>query len=191
MLEPLAGRLKWERTADGIRVVIPARLDRPIARNLLFMAFAMVCGILAVDYSDFLISSFGAGAHSKPHLFEDVCCVCVGLFIGAVPPRIFGRTVLSLTPVRLTIDWRPRVWWPEKRQFSTDVLHNLRFASKSGGFRVTNESGQNEMQLDEDRKTRSFALGISQDEASALIAKMMEVYPFPKYLEPTTPAFRP
>src|ERR1035441_8720219 len=31
MLETLAGRLKWERTGDGIRVVIPVRIPWPSA----------------------------------------------------------------------------------------------------------------------------------------------------------------
>jgi hypothetical protein len=39
-----------------------------------------------------------------------------------------------------------------------------------------------ELQIDRDYRTRVLAVGVDQAEAEAVIARMMEVYPFPKYL---------
>ena len=48
MLEVLKGRLKWERTADGIRVVIPARLSWSAIRRHLNDLGAVLVGYLGL-----------------------------------------------------------------------------------------------------------------------------------------------
>jgi hypothetical protein len=52
MLETLAGRLKWERAEDGIRVELPAQLDGPnicksIAKSLSLLLFVYL--ILSIE----------------------------------------------------------------------------------------------------------------------------------------------
>ncbi|MGB7267104.1 MAG: hypothetical protein WBC92_16430, partial [Terracidiphilus sp.] len=53
----------------------------------------------------------------------------------------------------------------------------LRFVPSQYGIFVEDQS---RVQLRTGNATRSFGAGIGEEEADALIARMMEVYPFPK-----------
>jgi len=44
------------------------------------------------------------------------------------------------------------------------------------------ENHQNEVQFDKHYSPRSLSTGITEEEGNAFIARMMEVYPFPKNL---------
>jgi len=90
---------------------------------------------------------------------------------------------LVLDPSGLTIKVRSLFGAvSSKWDYAIAELHNLRFVAYSKRASVRNEDLQNEIQVDKDYDTRSFFAGITEEEASALIARMMEIYPFPKYL---------
>jgi hypothetical protein len=67
---------------------------------------------------------------------------------------------------------------------ATSRLSGLRFVPSEYGISVGDQS---RVELRTDNATRSFGVGISEEEADALIAKMMEVYPFPEYLPTDKP----
>jgi hypothetical protein len=170
MLETLAGRLKWEKTEQGIRVVIPARYSpKRILHKLLVEIWlpAIIYGVLWC----FLTKGAKWGGP-------------LGWASGAVIAffilMLTGRTVLFLDESKLTIEFRS--FWIRRStsRYSTARLSNLHFVAASNREEIRNEYRQSEMQIDEDLKTHPFAEGITEPEALALTAKMREVCSFPK-----------
>ena len=187
MLEILTGRLKWEQTDDGIRVVIPSRLSWGAIRRLLIdlgIAVVAYLGLLAivgcVAYLrglSFLSFVNNEGIHS---FFRVSLGYLAGLIIAKMVPRLFGKTVVTLGPVKVTIEWNGRLG-SSKEVFPTQTLHSFRFV-------VQNKIGQNEIQFCDSHWTHYFAVGIKREEAEALLSKLMEFYPFPMVLPTKSPA---
>lgn len=182
MLETLTGRLKWERRGDGIRVVIPARLSWGVIRRLLgdlggyvlgFLSIFVIAGFVAyfrgLSFRSYLVSE---GAHSL--YFVSLGC-CTGLILAKIVPRLFGETFVLLSPIQIAVEWNARIW-RSKEVFPTAVLHSFRFVERSSEIPVQNKIGQNEIHLGQTPWTRSFAEGVTREEAEALNAKMMEFY---------------
>jgi hypothetical protein len=170
MLEKLAGRLRWERSCDGIRVIIPLR----------FSWLSALGGIGFLALPQFTAEVFGrfrhgAGPASFAPEWTALCLVVVWFTM------VFTtKQVLTLNPAELTIQARLFGIGVRKRSFATSRFHNLRFASAEYGLSMNDT---NRIQIDRDFKTRNFAFGISELEADTLIDKMMDVYRFPKYPE--------
>lgn len=193
MLETLAGRLKWERTVDGIRVVIPARLSWGAIRRLLDSLGVYVLASLGLfAISGCIAFLHGLSFHSFMNnkgvhgLFMSSLGCCAGLILARMVPSLFGNTVVTLSPVKTTFKWnaRLRIW---KDVFPSETLHSFRFVERSGEVPVQNKIGQNEIQFCDSHWTHYLGTGVSREEAEALIAKLLEAYPFPMYL-PTKPA---
>lgn len=188
MLETLAGRVKWEHTGDGIRVVIPARLSWGATLRLLkdlgayFAAFSSIF-VTAGSVAWFRGLSFHSFITSKGiySLYLSSLGCCSGLVLARVIPRIFGETVVTMSPDQTTIEWNARAS-RSKAALPTAILHNFRFVERSSKTPVQNKFRQNEIQVGQTHWTRSFGEGVTREEAEALIAKMNEIYPFPKHL---------
>lgn len=176
-LETLAGRLKWESTADGIRVVIPARLNWESFRRSLVQACVLGSIFVAIDYCCARWPHTTTTAPSG-YWWHDLLCVGIGVVIGGMIPRLFGRTLVTVSPSNLTIQWKSRIWRSKKEVYSTGDVHSLRFVEKPGKHTIQNELGQSEIQFREDYRPLYFGTGVTSDEAQALIALMMKVYPF-------------
>lgn len=186
MLETLEGRLKWERTEEGIRVEIPARLtakEGPYALSLGSIWLSLLIG-------DLLRWLFEGSHPVWAHWFHRSA-------VDSIPVIALAWTAwVALTSVRLVLD--PSTLRLEYRvigirwlclQTSTRLLHNPRFRGTSA--RIPRFLGSRpELQIDRDYRTRTLAVGTTEEEATALIAKMMGVYPFPKYLATETAAAR-
>jgi hypothetical protein len=95
--------------------------------------------------------------------------------------RRVGAITLTLSPAMLTTQQRVFGIAGKEREFSTNKLHNLRFGWSSN-LPKTNKDYPRELQIDEDYKTIVLASGIAEEEATAVIARMTEIYSFPKYL---------
>jgi len=188
MLETLIGRLKWERTGDAIRVVIPARLSWGAIRKLLddlgvyivtslglFAITGCVAYLRGLSFRSYVNNK---GVHS---LFMSSLGCCAGLILARMVPRLFGKTVVTLNPVKTTIGWNARLG-SSKDVFPTATLHSFRFVERSGDVPVQNKIGQNEVQFCDSHWTYYFGTGVTREEAQALIAKITEVYPFPVVL---------
>ncbi len=188
MLETLTGRLKWEQSGDGIRVVIPARLSwGAISRLLVDLGVCFVTFLGLFLIVDCVAILRGLGFHSYLHseavhnLYRVSLGYCAGLILARMVPRLFGKTTVMLSPAQITIEWNMRLRC-SKEAFATATLHSFRFVERSGEVPVQNKIGQNEVQFGQSHWIRRIGEGVTREEAEALIAKLTEVYPFPRYL---------
>ncbi|MGA3370408.1 MAG: hypothetical protein ABSC48_01470 [Terracidiphilus sp.] len=174
MLETLAGRLKWERTGDGIRVVIPVRVDW----------FSAMTGISLwmLPYSTLWVVTQFIHLSTRTSLALSSIAVWIGACLVILwYTMIFTiKHVLTLNPAEMTIQMRFFGIRVRQRTIATSRFHNLRYAASEYGDWASLNS-MRRIEIDRDSKTRKFAFGITEKEADALIEKMMEVYNFPKY----------
>ncbi len=182
MLEPLAGRLKWERTTDGICVVIPARLSWGAARKPVEDICAGIFGFLAIFAIGYVIEAIrgvSANAYMKSQGVSSLIFGSLGYCIGGVfwgiIAKLFGKTVVLLSAANMAIERKAVIRRSSKEVFFTAGLHNLIYVEKSGSIPVQNKIGQNEIQFGVGRGSQSFASGITREEGEALIAKMNEI----------------
>jgi hypothetical protein len=169
MLEKLAGRLKWERIVDCIRVVIPVRIPWLLALNVIWL---VMLPHFTVELFDKLRGITGPASFAPEW---------IGFCIGVLWFTMFFTTqqVLILNPAEMTVQVRMFGIGLKKRTVATSRLHYLRF-EPSGYGDFASIQDMSRIQIDRDCKTRNFAFGITEQEADALIEKMMEVYKFPK-----------
>jgi hypothetical protein len=174
-MEKLADRLSWERTANGIRAVIPARRDWTILFFTIWFAGWTFAGKTAFHHALLgsdqppiewfsLIWLFGWA-------FAEVLVGCVIFW------ALGGKTVVRLDPAQLQIEWDLFGIRLASRSIATSRIRNLRFSPR---IAMSRSSRASEIRFESAGKTLSFASGISDAEALALIDKMLEVYPFPK-----------
>jgi len=180
MLETLAGRLKWERTPSGIRAEMSPPLNKELVKT-----FALRAYFLSLYFA--LLQYFFNHIDHRPHSTMPTWGEFLGLGTLILVLRCLDtattRKALFLDPTGLTIKVRSLFGVVRtKREYALATLTNLRFVAYSRKKHVKNEDHQNEIQIDKNYSTRVFFVGISEEEATALIARMMDIYPFPKYL---------
>jgi len=181
-METLAGRLKWERTEDGITVDFRAANDSKTLRRgmrwvLLFTLLSFPVLALLTALLDHLITFH----HSKSVWVPALSGTIAGA-IGLALNLLGTSSTLRLDPDFLDIGIRRPIYPECQRSYKTRRISNLRFASRGSSRSPITFGRMSELQFDfYDRKRSCFA-GITESEAEALIAKMMEVYPFPKDL---------
>jgi hypothetical protein len=192
MFETLAGRLKWERTDHGIRVEYRMRGDYSAMweffkggwRNDL-PALLFLAAIFLV--ADFLARHRHTAGWWSARWWADPLSLLIGTMLGRLLSILANRTILTLDPTKLELEFRRWNWKRGRETYLTTHLHDLRFAKSTRGAETQNGLRLNEIQFDDYLATQYFATGITQEEATALIAKMMEVYPFPKYTAADAP----
>jgi hypothetical protein len=177
MLETLAGRLKWERTGLGIRVVIPARLDWWIMQAAL-----VATAVVGVDYL-YIFNNLPDGGLS-PLVW--ICIVIViiggGVFICWFLWSIAGKTILRMDPFELKLERRVIGIECDSRRFATCDVKCLRYFPPVYiyAFRTDTNPATSKIQFQFKGKTIRFARGITEREACALFDAMMGVYKFPQ-----------
>ena len=171
-MEILADRLTWEQTGLGIRVTIPPRRDWTVPFFLVWIVGWSIAGV----------NVFQKTFHSAdPQLFDMVWLIGwafgEAFAAGSIVWALAGCTLLSLDPSRIEVS-RLVAGIPITRwSYATSEVRNLRFQPTSGSGRSRTASA---IKFEAADKTRSFAGGISDAEALALIDTMLEIYPFPK-----------
>jgi hypothetical protein len=173
MLETLAGRLKWERTCDGIRVVIPVRfswiaIGKGIWEPCVFLLLMS------------LVDPFLYSPHKVPLTWEGRLLIYLTILLLWSALVSTGKTILTLNPSMLIIQRRPPRFKRRTNRYSTGGLNDLRFVASSNREEIRNGWNQSEIQFDQDLKTQNLAEGITEPEARALIDRMMAVYKFPE-----------
>jgi hypothetical protein len=169
MLEKLAGRLKWERMGDGIRVVIPVRVPWLTAISGIWL-FMLPCFITV------LFCKLRGITVPCPFTLDLIGLLFVAMWF----TMIFTiQHVLTLNPAEMTMQVRMFGIGVRKRTYATSCLYCLRFGPSEYGNYLTMDM-MSRIQIDRDGKTRNLAFGITETEADALIEKMMEVYKFPR-----------
>ena len=172
MLEPLAGRLTWEQTGQGIRVQIPARLSSTIVIRVLWLILWCGAGWL------FLSKTHGGHIHSHVQLVWLVGWAAgVVLVTYSIFWSLAGITTLILDRNQLQIANRVMGFQTSMRTYSNSDVRNLRFIPAMMRAQTNRPSG---IWFEENRRLRRFASSLTAEEASALIEKMLQVYKFPQ-----------
>jgi hypothetical protein len=174
-MDKLADRLRWEPTATGIQVLIPARRDWKILFFAVWLAMWTVAGNTTIRR---LVSEIAAGKSDWFTALWLIAWAAGECFVSiAIVWALGGKTLLRLDPASMSIEHQLFGIRLRTRSFATAEVRNLRFTPavakgrSSVASRISFESGD---------KTRSFGTGLSDAEAFALIDKMLEIYPFPK-----------
>lgn len=174
MLESLAGRLKWERTEDGIRVEIPDPAS-----------FADFLGIIVAAALPFFVYRFFEGFHwsANPSVLVIVCSVSL---LCAVPNGIalVGRKrLVILTSATLTETSIESC--AKGRRHLNYTLWNLR-SNPRVSLMGKEYSDQIQVEIQTTSGTWTIGSRLTETEADALISKMTEVFVFPEWM----PAFQ-
>jgi hypothetical protein len=180
MLEAPTGRLKWEPNDQGIRVELPAPLDMP---NILRHILAMGVSILLVAY---LVFWKGHDFHetSKALKFFVLFAPCVA---GEVWGILARRTILTLTPSEMTLNNGTLEIGMNRRVFANRRLHNLRYCKFRWEPTAERQRVKDSIICEVEGRTIAIMSGISKEEATALIEKMMAIYKFPNTLRADNP----
>ncbi len=174
-MDKLADRLRWEPTANGIQVSIPARLDWKILFFAVWLAMWTVAGNttirqflneIAESKSDWFVALWLLGWAAGE------CFVTV-----AIVWALGGKTLLRLDPATMTIEHQLFGIRLISRSLATAEVRNLRFTQ---AVRKGRSYTASHISFESGDKTRTFGSGISDAEAFALIDKMLGVYPFRK-----------
>lgn len=163
------------RDGEQIRIAIPQKVNVRALR-LAFLPAVLVISALgaALGVVQIVLSKHHGWAG-----WSDLICVGLGLISAEILILFTRRTTLTLTSEILVLEKRAGVYKKTTQKFLTEHLHDLQFVKWEPGVDVRNNWNQNEIQFERDGLIHSFAAGISEPEANALINYMMRIFPFP------------
>jgi hypothetical protein len=169
MLQPLAGRVKWEITSEGIRIVIPSRFDIGPLGDTLLVACVPVLAVDVITKIDKQWRGWG-----WPEMTLLLVAVAV-LRIGAI---LVDRTVLTVNSAWLTIRRGPfGIHW-KKTTFAVRRLSNLCAVPSKSDWTGKKLRGRATVQVDDGENTLELAKQLAPAEAEALIDRLREVHGF-------------
>jgi hypothetical protein len=169
MLEPLAGRIKFEQTSEGIRIVIPSRFDiGPLGDTMLIACIP----VIAVDVVAKLDKNWTGWGWEQLSL---LLLLVVALRLVMI---LADRTVLTLNPAWLTIRRGPFGLHWKKSSFAMRRLRNLRSVPSTSDWSGKRLSGRQTVQFDEEETPRDVARQLTAAESVALIEAMLQAYNF-------------
>ena len=170
MLEMLAGRLKWERTEDGIYVEMPEPAS-----------FADILAIVIVAGLPFIVYGLWGGFDdpARSWILEMVGAVALFLAISLVTELVGRKRLVILTPAALTVTTSHPC--EEDRTQLTYTVWNLRSNPRVS---LTGKEYPEQIQVEIDSTSGTWTIGsrLTEAEAEALISKMMEVFVFPEWV---------
>lgn len=185
MLERLAGRLKWEQTAEGIRVTIPKRRG---TLTFLYGPLVVIWLIIASIYYWHVLESPLAEAPLTNLQLAAIGLYVFGFlfFIGWLAVTFTSDVLVSLTPSELKIQRRVLGVELTSESFSNGLVSQVVYLppGKLSTNRSDIDPNSSKIQFKVDQKSHSFAKGITQVEAGALILLMLQVYKFPESVAP-------
>jgi hypothetical protein len=180
MFQILEGRLAWEQTPEGISVEVPAR------RGALASLYIPMLAIWVVF--TWLHHWYEAGKDPSEDLLSMsqaiiVAGIAVGFFflIGWLAWNFTSQTFLTMSQRELKIQHRVMGIDLVTRSFPTGEIFNLKFIPPASSLSAKSEIDPktSRLQFQVGKQISSFAAGVTQPEAFALIKKMLEIYPFP------------
>jgi hypothetical protein len=178
-MEQLAGRLNWERTRDGIRLEFPAiRNLKALAGTLRAAGPSALGGWVMGFFLVVALQFFFTPAHGEPWWMTPAW-IASGLALGDLWAKLPSRWIVTLNRDYLWLTRRRLPWQKKETTFSTGQLHDLRFVRTTPGADIRNPYRLDEIQFEKDLLTEYMVPGITQEEADALIAKIMAVCSFP------------
>lgn len=177
-VEKLAGRLKWGRTANGIRVEITGWLGARTLFVCVWMIFWTYLGwgvfkSISLTGDDFLLIWLVFWV-----LGEASAAVSIAW-------GFFGKVVLIVDPVLFVLSREIGGLEFRRKEFRTAEVHNMKFLPQ----RFWPARRLSRLCFTSDGRTIKFASGISYEEAESLIEKMREFRPRAQQLAPEYPSF--
>jgi len=178
-LTTLEGRLLWEKSRDGFLVVIPSR------RSLTTIFYGPVVGIwllfAAIHYRHWMDAPREQGS-GIPLQFIAIVIYALG-FCFAICWLIWAftnETILKMNSAKLTIQRRALGIELATQSYPLQEIQNLKFIPPTKWWASEKETDPNtsSLQFRSNNFTHSFAEGITQPEASALMQRMMEIHRF-------------
>jgi hypothetical protein len=180
-METLTGQLKWERTVDGICIDYRTTNDPAAVRSAIREALTTSLWTLGLlTFVVFLMDGI-APFRRHGHFWMLPLCVSLGLLLGSALNIYFVDRKLRMSSRLLEIEVRDRPFNSKQYSYDIKIMYNLRFASRDTDSEPMNRDRKGELRFDLGGRSDYCFVGITQLEAEALIAKMMEVYAFPKY----------
>ena len=170
MLETLAGRLKWERTEDGIRIEIPEP-----ASFADIVAIVIVAGLPFVVYG--LFGGFDDPARNW--ILEMFGAVALFLVIPVVRELVGRKRLVILTSTALTVTTSHPC--AKNRTQLTYTVWNLR-SNPRVSLSGKEYAEQIQVEIDSTSGIWTIASRLTEAEAASLISKMMEVFVFPEWM---------
>ncbi len=172
MLEKLEGRLKWERTGQGIRVELPAPLDWP---NIRLTAFQWVFMWFLIHLAIWIQDRF----HET--LFDIwLSLISLAFFLaGGIWAILRRRTILTLTPNEMTLNYGILEIGLNRRVFANSRLHDLYYSRPWKGPAGERQPGKIYLRGGVGNRIITIMSGVTEEEATTLIERMMAIYKFP------------
>src|SRR5271157_1734179 len=184
MREKLVGRLTWEKIPWGIRIAIPVR---PGVSAFLYTLLVVIWLIYAaIHYSHLLLEPHPEDTEFTLQLIAiGVYAVGFCIFVCWMAVTFTGDTVLSLDVYDMKIQRRALGIELSSRSFQTNhVSEVLYVAPGMSPRRSVFDPNTSKIQFRVGKRMHSFARGISDTEAYALIILMMKIYKFPNSYAP-------
>lgn len=181
MQEQLEGRLKWERSPTGMVVSIPVRRGPSTAGYALLVLIWLA--IASVHYWHLLSSNRPDNADYTMELIAiGIYVFGFLLFLGWLAWSVTGESVLILDSDELKIQKRALGIDVATRKFRTSDIRNIRFVRprQFWALRSDTDPSTSKIQFVTSTGFQSFAKGIAESEAAALIERMSEIYRFPR-----------
>ncbi|MGO9339697.1 MAG: hypothetical protein ACLPY1_19530 [Terracidiphilus sp.] len=181
MYETLEGRITFEKGDRGIRIAIPVRrgpfaaIYGPLIVIWLILATVRYWNLLSGPHpedTNFSLQQIAIGIYAVGFLY----------FVCWLAWTTTGKTVVTLNPPKVKIQscvfGVPLV----SRTFHTSEIHRMRFIPHKR--LITQKSvvdpNSSRIRFEANNRSESFAKGVTEEEARALIDKMLQVYEFPR-----------
>jgi hypothetical protein len=170
MLETLAGRLKWERAEDGIRVEMP---EPGLFTDII--AIVIIFGLPFVVYG--LFGDFDDPARSW--ILEIVGAVELFLAIPLGTELVGRKRLVILTSSDLTVTTSHPC-----AECRTQLIYTVWNLRSNPRVSLTGKEHPEQIQVEIDSTSGTWNIGsrLTEAEAAALISKMMEVFVFPEWM---------
>jgi hypothetical protein len=174
LFETLAGRVRWEQTASGIRVEIPTRKDWSAILAVSVIEMWALRGLAIIPERLFVYGHPNTVQWLALVGFASVAALCLAWLLWS----FVGKSRLDLDQVEFKIVRQILGVHLDTRAFRTREVRNLRYLPCSE-FRIFKGFIPGVFCFEADDKTHRFGSGVTDFEAFALINEMLDVYEFP------------
>ena len=181
MYETLEGRITFEKADHEIRIAIPVRrgpfaaIYGPLIAIWLVLATVRYWNLLAGPHpedTNFALQQVAIGIYVVGFLY----------FVCWLAWTLTGKTVVTLAPPDVKIESSVFGVALTTRTFHTNQINRMRFIPHTRV--ITQQSVLNpnssRIRFEANNRSESFAKGVIEDEARALIDKLPQVYEFPR-----------
>jgi hypothetical protein len=185
MRDKLAGRLTWEQMPEGIRVEIPAR---PGAWAYLFSPLIVLWLVLAaIRYWHLMGQPHAEDTEFKLQMISmGIYALGFCIFVFWLAFTFTADTVLILDKTEMKLQRRVLGVELSSRSFPTNQVYQVHYIApqRPEKRRSVVDPNTSKIRFEVDEGTHSFARGITETEACALILLMLTVYKFPHSYAP-------